>query len=59
MFREAEMKNSSPLMLDHQEHEQLSQTDRRHAKKVDRHDLLQVIVQEGFPGLRGRPVNGP
>src|SRR5208283_145174 len=46
MFRDAEMKNSSPLMLDHQEHEQHSQADCRHGKKIGRHDLLQVILQE-------------
>ena len=46
------MKNAPPVMCQHQEHVEDLEPDGRHRKKVDRHHRLDVIFQEGPPGLR-------
>jgi hypothetical protein len=42
-FRDAEVKNSPPPMLDHEEHEQDAQSNRRNGEEINRDDLAQVI----------------
>ena len=44
MFGDPRVKNSSPPMLDHQEHEQYPQADRRHREEIDRDDLSDMIL---------------
>ena len=58
MFRDAEVKNSPPLMLDYEKDEQYPQADRRHGEKVDGHDFTEVILQKCSPSLRRRSLNG-
>jgi hypothetical protein len=43
----------APVMRQHQKHVQHLESDRRNGKEVDGHQVLDVIVQEGTPGLRG------
>lgn len=59
MFGDPEVKDLSPLMFDHKEHEQYPQADRWHGKEVNGDDLPDVILEEGLPGLRRRPLDGP
>jgi hypothetical protein len=44
MLGDAEVKHSSPLMLDYEEYEQYPQADRRHCEKVNRDNLADVIL---------------
>ena len=57
MFGDAEVKNSSPLMLHDEKHKQYPQSDRRYGKEVDGDDLADMILQEGSPGLRRRSLD--
>ena len=41
-------------MRQHQKHVQRLESDRRHGKEVDGHQILDVIIQERAPGLRWR-----
>jgi hypothetical protein len=59
MLGDAAVKDSPPLMLDHEEHEQNPQADRGYKEKIDRCDLPDVILQECPPGLRRWPLEGP
>ena len=54
MLGDAEMQDSSPLMLQDQKHKQHPQSDRRHGKEINRNDFAEMIPQEGSPGLRRR-----
>ena len=58
MFGDAKMKNPSALMLDHEEHEQYPQPDRRHREEIDGNDFSEMISQKGLPGLRRWPPDG-
>jgi hypothetical protein len=58
MFGDLKVKDSSPPMLDHQEHEQYPQADRRHHEEIDRDELSDMILEEGFLGPRGWPLDG-
>jgi len=55
---DAEVKDSPPLMLDHEEHKQSSQADRGYKEKVDCCNLLNVILQECLPGLADHWARG-
>jgi hypothetical protein len=46
---DVEVEHFPPAMLQHQEHEQDSQPDRRYRKKVNRRDLGEVIAQKRLP----------
>jgi len=59
MFRDAAVKDLPSLVLNHQEHEQYPQADRRYGKEVDRNDLPGMIPQEGPPRLRGWSLDAP
>src|ERR1035437_5730102 len=58
MRRDCEMHNASAIMRQHQKHVQDLEPDRRHGEEVDRHQILQVIVEESPPGL-GRRFSPP
>src|SRR5215472_379458 len=58
MCGDAKGKHPSPLMLDHQEHEQDCNRMVGTVKKSNRDDLAHVILQEGLPGLRRWPLHG-
>ena len=49
-----EVDHPTPVMGQHQEHVQHLETDRGHGKEVDGHQVVDVIVEEGAPRLRGR-----
>ncbi len=46
--------NATPVMGQHQKHIENLETNGRHSKEIDGDQLLQMILQEGAPGLRGR-----
>src|SRR5262245_53761328 len=48
-----EMDNPPSIVSQHQEHVQDLETNRRHGEEIDRDHALDVILQEGLPGLRG------
>src|SRR4030088_328307 len=50
----SEMQNSAAVMREHQKHVQDLKPDGRHGEEVERHDALQVIVEERPPGLGRR-----
>src|SRR5216683_613801 len=54
MRGDIKMDYPAPVMRQHQKHVQHLEADRRHGEEVDGHQVLDVIVQEGTPGLRGR-----
>src|SRR5215472_6441486 len=49
-----EVDNATPVMGQHQKYVKDLETQGRHGKEIDRDQLLEVIVQEGAPSLRGR-----
>src|SRR5215831_11940988 len=49
-----EVDNATPVVGQHQKYVQDLETESGHRKEIDRDQLLEVIVQEGAPGLRGR-----
>jgi hypothetical protein len=48
------MEDSTPVVGQYQEYVQDLETDRRHSEEIDGHHGLDVILEEGSPGLRGR-----
>src|SRR5215471_4769483 len=48
-----EMEDASAVVSQNQEHVKHLKSDGRHGKEVDRDHALDVILQEGLPGLRG------
>jgi hypothetical protein len=56
MSRYVEMDDPATVVSHDQEHVQDLETDRRHGEKVNRHQGLDVILQEGSPSLGGRPA---
>src|SRR5215467_844478 len=57
MLRHMEMQHLATTMFQHQEYEQHLHRNRRHGEEVDGDHLIQVIVQEGLPGLPCRRGN--
>jgi hypothetical protein len=59
MSRYVEMDDTATLVAQDHEHVENLETDRRHGEEVNRHQGLDVILQEGSPGLGGRsaPAN--
>ena len=53
--RDAEVEDPAALVGQHQEYVQDLEPDGRHGEEVDRDHGLEVILEEGAPGLRGRP----
>jgi hypothetical protein len=53
MCRDSEMQNSAAVMRQHQKYVQDLKADCRHGKEVNQYEILDVIVEEGFPGLDG------
>src|SRR6516164_2049162 len=51
-----EMHDPPPVVSQNQEHVQDLEANGRHGKKVNRHHRLDVIFQEGPPGLRQWPA---
>src|SRR5437588_2383064 len=49
-----EVQDSAPVMGQHQKHIENLETKGRYGKEIDGDQLLQVILQEGAPGLRRR-----
>src|SRR5689334_14523600 len=45
------VENATPVVGQHQKHIENLETNGRHGKEVDGHQLLQVIFEEGAPGL--------
>jgi len=54
MGRHVEVDNATPVMGQHQKYVKDLETQGRHGKEIDRDQLLEVIIQEGAPSLRGR-----
>ena len=50
------MNHSPPIMGQHDKDKQNSKADRRYDEEIRRDQILQVIVKEGAPTLRGRPL---
>ncbi len=48
------MQNPASIVGQHDEHEQDSKRQGGHDKEVQRYQLLEMILQEGAPSLRGR-----
>src|SRR4030095_13615455 len=53
MSRDCEMENASPVMCQHQKYIEDLKLYRRHCKKVDRYEALEMVLEEGPPSLRG------
>ncbi len=51
-----EMHHPAPLVRQHEKHVQDLKTKRGHGEEVDGHQIFDVAVQEGAPGLGGRPA---
>jgi len=54
MSGHVEVDNATPVMGQRQKYVEDLETQGRHGKEVDGHQLLQVILQEGAPSLRRR-----
>jgi hypothetical protein len=54
MRGEIEVEYRAPVMRQHQKHVQQLEADGRYGKQVHRHQVLEVISQEGTPALRRR-----
>jgi hypothetical protein len=54
MNRYVEMDDTATLAAQDHEHVENLETDRWHGEEVNRHQGLDVILQEGSPGLGGR-----
>jgi len=54
MCGDIKVDHPAPVMRQHQKHVQHLESERRRGKEVDGNQALDVIVQEGTPGLRGR-----
>jgi hypothetical protein len=51
MRRDSEMQNSAAVMRQHQKYVQDLKPNCWYRKEVNRYEILDVIVEEGFPGL--------
>src|SRR5215469_8189738 len=57
MFGHVKMNHSASFMRENNEHKQHAQFRSRYGKEVDRHQIANMIVQEGSPRLRWRLVS--
>ena len=55
MLGHIEMQHLATTVLQHDEHEQHPQGDRRYGEKVDRDQLAEVVVKKRLPSLTRRP----
>jgi hypothetical protein len=54
MSSDVEVDDTAPVMSQHQKYVQHLEADRRHREEVHGHHRLDVVLQEGSPGLRWR-----
>jgi hypothetical protein len=54
MVGDADVNDPSPVVRENEEHEQQTTRSRRDDEEIGGYDLLDVIGQEGAPGLRGQ-----
>lgn len=52
--RDIEVKDPAPIVSEHQEYVQDLEADSRHGEEIDGYQALEVMVEEGPPGLRRR-----
>jgi hypothetical protein len=53
MRGDVKVHHPTAVMRQHQKHVSHLDSDRRHGEEVDRYQILDVIIQESAPGLRG------
>ena len=56
MLRHIEVNDPAPIVGKDNQHEQHSQSRRGYSEEVNRHDVLDVLLQERGPRRRSRPV---
>jgi hypothetical protein len=54
MSRDIEMEDAAAVMSQHQEHVEDLEPNRGNCEKIDRHQCLDVVLEEGTPRLRSR-----